>query len=139
MGARLERVDERAYRKLLSQTLPHFIHTELENERCVAVLESLHDRGHLTPEEEQLSQLLTLLVEDFENRHYQFKNASPIEIIRELMEANGLKQADMIDIFGTPSVISEVLRGKRALSKAHIQNLSARFHVSPELFFPVNF
>jgi HTH-type transcriptional regulator/antitoxin HigA len=107
------------------------------NDRYIARLEALHDRGHLTPEEERLSELLTLLIEDFENKRYQLAPAAPIEIIRELMEANGLKQSDLIDIFGTKSVASEVLSGKRDLSKAHIQKLAQRFQVSPELFFPV--
>jgi len=79
-----------------------------------------------------LSELLTLLIEDFES-----KNAvSPAEIIRELMSATSLKQSDLVDVFGTKSVVSEVLSGKRDLSKAHIQKLCQRFHVSPELFFP---
>jgi Predicted transcription regulator containing HTH domain len=52
------------------------------------------------------------------------------------MAANGLKQSDMVDIFGTRSVASEVLSGKRDLSKTHIQKLSQRFNVSPEVFFP---
>jgi HTH-type transcriptional regulator/antitoxin HigA len=42
---------------------------------------------------------------------------------------------DLLDVFGTASVVSEVLSGKRELSKAHIVKLSDRFHVSPALFF----
>jgi HTH-type transcriptional regulator/antitoxin HigA len=55
--------------------------------------------------------------------------------LEELMEANGLKQEDLVGIFGTPSIISEVLNGKRKLTTDHIRKLSHRFHVSPELFF----
>ena len=51
------------------------------------------------------------------------------------MDANGLRQADLVDVFGSPSVVSEVLRGKRDLAKSHIERLSRRFHVSPGLFF----
>jgi HTH-type transcriptional regulator/antitoxin HigA len=134
MSAILNPRDER-YRDLLAIALPRVIHTEEENEHYIAVLEALHERGRLAPEEEQLSELLTLLIEDFENRHYQLQTATPGEIVRELMDANSLKQADLIDVFGTKSVISEVLSGKRDLSKAHIQKLSERFHVSPEVFF----
>jgi HTH-type transcriptional regulator/antitoxin HigA len=130
-------IDEVAYRDLLAKTQPHVIHTEEENDRYIAALEALHDRGHLTREEELLSELLTLLIEDFENKHYQLEPGTPIEIVRELMDANGLKQSDLIDVFGTKSIASEVLSGKRDLSKAHIHKLAARFHVSPALFFSV--
>jgi HTH-type transcriptional regulator/antitoxin HigA len=51
------------------------------------------------------------------------------------MDQHGLKQKDLADVFGTPSIFSEVLRGKRELNKVHIRRLSERFHVSPELFF----
>jgi HTH-type transcriptional regulator/antitoxin HigA len=51
------------------------------------------------------------------------------------MDQNGLKQKDLIDVFGTPSIVSKVLSGKRELNKDHISRLSQRFHVSPELFF----
>ena len=132
-------LDMNAYRELLCSVLPHVIRTEEENERYIAQLEALHDRGGLTPEEQELSKLLTLLIENFEDKLYKFDHvATPVEIIRELMEAHGLKQIDMVDVFGTPSVVSEVLNGKRELSKTHIQNLSRRFHISPEVFFPVS-
>ena len=52
----------------------------------------------------------------------------------ELMRASGLKQKDLVDIFGTPSIVSEVLKGKRNLTVEHIRRLSQRFHVTPELF-----
>jgi antitoxin component HigA of HigAB toxin-antitoxin module len=48
------------------------------------------------------------------------------------MDQHGLKQKDMLDIFGTPSIVSEVLRGKRAIHKDHISRLSERFHISPK-------
>ena len=129
-------IDEKAYRQLVAEALPRVIHTEEENEHYIADLETLHSRERLTPEEEQLAELLTLLIEDFEDRHYQIRAAKPVEIVRELMDANGLKQADLLDIFGTRSIASEVLSGKRDLSKAHIEKLSRRFHVSPGVFFP---
>jgi HTH-type transcriptional regulator/antitoxin HigA len=138
MSAVLEPIDEPVYRELLAAALPRVIHTEAENERYVLALEALHDRGHLTLEEERLAELLTLLIEDFEGRHYQLKPAAPADVLRELMLANGLKQGDLADIFGTRSIASEVLSGKRDLSKKHIQKLSERFHVSPELFFNLN-
>ncbi len=79
--------------------------------------------------------MLTVLIEDFEEKSYALKPARPVEILRELIQANQLKQKDLLDIFGTPSIISEVLREKRGLTVEHIRKLSRRFHVSPEVFF----
>jgi len=52
-----------------------------------------------------------------------------------LMEQHELRQKDLVGVFGTPSIVSEVLNGKRELNKDHIKRLSDRFHISPELFF----
>jgi HTH-type transcriptional regulator/antitoxin HigA len=135
MSAVAEIVDEKEYIGLLAMTLPHVIHTEAENERCIAALEALDSRGDLSVEEKRIAELLTLLIEDFEDKNYALPSASPIEIVRQLMDANGLRQVDMIDVFGTASIASEVLNGKRDLAKGHIERLSRRFNVSPELFF----
>ena len=137
MSAIAEIIDENEYSTLLASVLPHVIHTEAENERCLAVLEALNNRDDLSVEEERIAELLTLLIENFEEQAYALPKASPLDILRHLMEANDLRQSQMVDVFGTPSVASEVLSGKRALSKTHIAKLSARFHVSPELFFSI--
>jgi HTH-type transcriptional regulator/antitoxin HigA len=124
------------YATLLAKTLPAVIHSEKENEHYTALLEELDRRpGKLTTAEQRLAELLTLLIEDFEEKHYSLKASTGIEVLEELIEANGLKQKDLVDIFGTPSIISEVLRGKRKFTTEHIRKLSRRFHVSPELFF----
>jgi HTH-type transcriptional regulator/antitoxin HigA len=128
------------YAALLAQTLPAVIHSEKENERCIALLEAL-DRKEarkaekLSAAERRLAELLTVLIEDFEQEAYALKPARPVEVLRELIESNGLKQKDLLDIFGTPSIVSEVLREKRSLTVEHIRKLSRRFHVSPEVFF----
>jgi HTH-type transcriptional regulator / antitoxin HigA len=122
------------YAALLSSTLPAIIHSEVENERCIAVLEELDSKGNrTTAAERRLAELLTLLIEDFEEKHYALKAASPVEVLNELVSANNLKQKDLVDVFGTPSIVSEVLHGKRQLTTEHIRRLSRRFHVSPEV------
>jgi HTH-type transcriptional regulator / antitoxin HigA len=55
--------------------------------------------------------------------------------LRELMEANNLPQKDLIPEFGTESIVSEVLNGRRQLNKDHIERLSKRFRISPAVFF----
>jgi HTH-type transcriptional regulator/antitoxin HigA len=135
-AAATEITDAKEYAHLLESALPHVIHTEAENERCTDVLESLLHQKKRSTEEQRLTELLTLLIEDFEEREYPMpRKAGPIDIVRHLMDANGLRQTDLLDVFGTASVISEVLKGKRELSKTHIVKLSERFHLSPALFF----
>ncbi len=124
------------YAALLNNSLPAVIHSEKENEHYAALLEELdHKVGRLTSAEERLAEFLTLLIEDFEEKHYSLKPATGVEALQELMDANDLRQKELVDVFGTPSIISEVLSGKRRFTTEHIRKLSQRFHVSPELFF----
>jgi HTH-type transcriptional regulator / antitoxin HigA len=124
------------YASLLTNTLPAVIRSEAENERHIAILEALDQKGsRMSAAERRMAELLTLLIEDFEERHYVLKAASPVDVLNELMLANNLRQKDLVDVFGTPSIVSEVLNGKRKLTTEHVRRLSRRFHVSPEVFF----
>lgn len=128
-------LNPREYQRLLGRTLPRVIRTEAENEHYLELLAQLDARSEeLTPAEKELADLLTLLIEDFEEHCYAVKAASPLEVLHELMRANSLKQKDLVDVFGTPSIVSEVMNGKRRFTTDHIRKLSQRFHVSPELF-----
>jgi HTH-type transcriptional regulator / antitoxin HigA len=123
------------YAALLANALPAVIRSEAENERCIRALEELDRKGsRMSTAERRLAELLTLLIENFEERHYALEPADPVTIIDELMSANGLKQKDLLDIFGTSSIVSEVLNGKRRLTTEHIRRLSRRFHVSADVF-----
>jgi len=131
----LTTIDEDAYRELLARALPRVIKTEQENERIVAELESLDTRGRpLTPEEESLAELMTLLVRQFEESKYPLGHAEPVEALRILMENRGIRQRDLIPVFGSSSVVSDVLSGKRSISKAHARKLAEFFHVAAGLF-----
>ena len=124
------------YATLLSTALPAVIRSEAENERYIRALEELDRKGsRMSAAERRLADLLTLLIEDFEEKHYALKPADPVTVLSELIEAIGLKQKHIVDVFGTPSIVSEVLSGKRKLTTEHIRRLSRRFHVSPEVFF----
>jgi HTH-type transcriptional regulator/antitoxin HigA len=92
-------------------------------------------RTDLNEDEKEFAELLTVLIEKFEDAHYELRPSTPLEVIAELMDANDLRQKDLVDVFGTESIVSEVLNGKRELNKDHIKKLSVRFKVSPELFF----
>ncbi len=124
------------YEALLRKVPPKVIRTEKENEAYTEILYELDKRSaKLTAAEKELAELLTLLVEDFEEKHYKLPKGKPLDVVRFLMEQHDLRQKDLADVFGTPSIVSEVLNGKRQLNKEQIARLSARFHVSPELFF----
>jgi HTH-type transcriptional regulator/antitoxin HigA len=124
------------YAELLAQTLPTVIHTEEENEHFISVLEELEHRStQWSDAETKLAELLTVLIERFEERNYQLKAATPVEVLLELMASNHLKQKDLIDVFGAESTVSAVLNGKRDMTRAQIKRLSERFSVSPAVFF----
>lgn len=124
------------YSAILSKYPPKVIRSEIENEMYTEILYGLDRRSKkLTRAEKELADLLTLLIEDFEEKQYPLPRAKPLGVVRFLMDQHGLKQKDLVDVFGTPSIVSEVLNGKRELNKDHIRRLSERFHVSPELFF----
>ena len=123
------------YAKLLAKIPPKVIRSEAENEHYVSALYALEQKETLTREEKELADLLTLLIESFEEKRYQLPRTTPLEALSFLMEQHALKQRDLVDVFGTRSVVSEVLSGKRELTKEQIRRLSQRFRVSPELFF----
>lgn len=104
------------------------------NERMIAALEQLDTRGRaLTPEEESLAEL-TLLVRQFEESQYPLGHAGPLEALRVLTEDRGLRQRDLIPVFGSSSVASDVFNGKRSISKAQARKLAEYFHVPASLF-----
>jgi HTH-type transcriptional regulator/antitoxin HigA len=75
------------------------------------------------------------LIEAYEEEHHSIPDASPVEVLQALMHAHDLRQKDLVSVFGSESIVSEVLHKKRALNKTHIERLSKRFHVSPAVFF----
>ena len=100
-------ISETAYRRLLVRTTPRVIETEQENERMLAALEKLDTCGRpLTPEEKRLAELMTLLIKHFEESRYPVGHAEPVAALRALMEARGLRQRDLIPVFGSSSVVS---------------------------------
>jgi HTH-type transcriptional regulator/antitoxin HigA len=76
------------------------------------------------------------LIAAYEETQWPRRPPSTADLIRHLMEQHGLTRADMVPILGTPSRVSEVLRGKKGLSMAMVQRLRARFHVPADLLLP---
>jgi HTH-type transcriptional regulator/antitoxin HigA len=81
-----------------------------------------------------LLELLGQLVEDYEKEHRVIPDAEPREVLRLLMEQNGLKQIDLADEIGRQSVVSEILSGKRRINARQAKALAARFGVSAAAF-----
>jgi|SRR3974390_56214 len=114
---------------------PKVITSEKQYEEYVSTLLELGSRDRLSLAEENFAELLTLLIEAYEDKNYKIADASPIDVLRELISANDLRQKDLASLLGSESVVSEVLSGKRELNKRQIERLSKRFHVSPLVFF----
>ena len=115
--------------------MPVLIETEEENERMLTSVEKLMEKGeNLSAEEEKLLKLLARLIEDFEQRFYQPAEAEPLEVLHHLMEARGIKQSQLWEVFGSKGIASEVLNGKRGISKTHARSLADYFHVPADLF-----
>ncbi len=113
------------------------ITSDAQNREYLARLSELTGRNSHTAEELGYIKLLATLIENFERNRYGFDDPDPVAVIRELMEANGLKQKDMLEILGGhESVVSEILSKKRSLTRNHIMRLSEKFGVSPAAFFP---
>jgi HTH-type transcriptional regulator / antitoxin HigA len=135
MSAAISAINPKKYGKLLARVRPTVIRTEEENNRMLALVEQLMAKGdNLTPEEGELLRLLGKLIADFEEESYHLDEAAPHEVLRELMDARGLKQGDVGQLLGSKGRVSEVINGKRAISKAQAKALAEFFHVSAELF-----
>jgi len=114
---------------------PKPITSDAQNERYISALLEMEHRGHLTAAEKKYAEVLALLIEAYEEKHYPIRAASPLEVLAGLMSANNLKQKDLASTLGSESIVSEILSGRRELNRRHIERLSKRFKVSPEVFF----
>jgi len=129
-------INTQKYGALLLDVLPSVIHTEEENERMLSRIAAFMKKGeeNLSPEEQRLLELMSILVEQFEDRTYPFEKTAPHENLRFLLEESGKLQKDLLPIFGSKGIISEVLSGKRGITTRHARELAEFFNVSVELF-----
>jgi HTH-type transcriptional regulator / antitoxin HigA len=114
---------------------PTPITSERQHEEYLSVLDKLASKDNPSSDEEKYAEVLITLIEAYEEEHYPIADASPIQVQCALMDANNLLQKDLVPIFGSESIVSEVLHKKRNLNKTHIERLSERFRVSPSVFF----
>ena len=119
----------------LEVSSPTPITSERQHREYLSVLDKLASKDNPTDEEEKYAEVLMALIEAYEEEHHSVPDASPVDVLRTLMDANDLRQKDLASIFGSESIVSEVLHRKRGLNKAHIEKLSKRFNISPAVFF----
>ena len=127
-------INDTAYSKLLTKSLPKPIRTEQERERFAALLLELDEREDPSPEEEALAEVLTLLIEDYEERTYPLPDVPPIDSLKALMEDRGLRHKDIWPILGNKGAATEILNGRRSISKAQAKRLAEFFRVPLDLF-----
>jgi HTH-type transcriptional regulator / antitoxin HigA len=141
IGKTILTLDEGKYLDLLKELKisPQIIETEVENEKYLAIVEALMFKGQSrTAEETTLLRLLVMLIEEFEEKYYSFKEwqkTTPHEFLQHLMAGKGIKQVDLIGILSRSSgLISSIVNGKRQISKEQAKKLGEYFKVSPSLF-----
>ena len=129
-------LDTKRYGRLLAKTVPTVIKSEQENARTLSIIEDLMARGEkaLTPEEDALLELLLDLVHAFETKHYPLAADKPHEMVAFLLEQRRLTPSSLWPILGSKGRVSEVLSGKRAISKEQARKLAAFFNVGVQLF-----
>jgi HTH-type transcriptional regulator / antitoxin HigA len=108
------------------------IKTEADYRVALKRLEEIFDANMGTPESDEL-EILGLMVDDYENKHYLIEAPDPIEAIKIRMEEMQLKQVDLIPEIGGKSRVSEVLNRKRRLTVDMIRKLATRLHLSSNL------
>ena len=126
---------EVAEKYLLDVASPTPITSQRQHEEYLSVLEKLTQKARPTSQEERYAELLITLIEAYEEEHHPVPDASPVEVLKALMDGNGLRQKDLAPLFGSESIVSEVLSGKRELNRGQIGKLSKRFGISPAVFF----
>lgn len=124
-----------SYGKLLAIELPRPIQNDRDFDRVVSRLEELDFAQHpLTPEEKALREVLAALIEVYDDSHHHLPEVPPHETVKHLMQQRGLEQADLVPVLGSRAQVSDLVNGKRGISKTQAKALAKYFGVSIELF-----
>jgi HTH-type transcriptional regulator / antitoxin HigA len=128
-------LDKPKYRQLLGNTLPVVIHTDAEHRRLLRAASELMDKPEeeIGDEEGRLLEMLAMLIEEYEDRRHPLPQTEPHKMLGYLLAEKGMKPVDLSDILPR-SRVSEILSGKRGISKTQAKQLAARFRVPVDLF-----
>ncbi len=125
------------YIELLQAFPPRPIKSEEDFWATQEIIDDLIDRGELTEDEEDYLDVLGTLVYEYEQTQEPIPAVSGLEVLKFMMEQHNLSQKDLVSVFKTESIASEVLNGNRKLTVAHIQELAKMFNLSPAAFMPL--
>jgi HTH-type transcriptional regulator/antitoxin HigA len=120
--------------EMIAQGAPRVIHNDRELAAYTEALFQLTALENPSPSEAQAIELLTLLVDQYEQAHYSVPAADAVSVLRFLIEQQGLTQRDLIPQFGSESAVSMFLRGQRKLTLEQVRKLSARFKIPADVF-----
>jgi HTH-type transcriptional regulator/antitoxin HigA len=129
-------VDRKKYVRLANRVVIKAIETQQEYDRMVDAVEHLMDKGEerLSPEESALLETMAILVQAYDDRHNPLPPIAPNKMLAYLMETSGRVTRDLLPVFGTRGRVSEILSGKRSISKEQAKKLASVFKVSADLF-----
>lgn len=123
------------YGQLLSETLPATIESEADRRRVIPIIDNLMRKGeNLSPEESRLLRFFASLVAAYEARAFPIELLAPEVLLKTMLEERDLRQKDLLPIFGSEGVISDILAGRRGIGKKKAQELAEFFDVSYKLF-----
>jgi HTH-type transcriptional regulator / antitoxin HigA len=122
--------------EMIARGAPHVIHNDTELEVYSDALFQLTALENPSRSELDAIELLTLLVERYEQEHYPIPAADPVSVVRFLIEQQNLTQRDLIPQFGSESAVSMFLSGHRNLTVEQVRKLSARFKLPADVFIP---
>ena|SRR5579872_3352775 len=123
-----------AYGSLLKEKVPHPIRTRRDYDASREEIRALMLEERLAPEKAEYLELLVILVEAYERDHVKLPKGTPQDILRELMNARGMKRSDLARLVGSSGTASEIYNGKREISKGLARKLGEHFNVSYVLF-----
>ncbi len=128
-------LDERRYRELLDMTLPVAIRTEEEYHRLLGAAAALMEKpdDEISEEEGRLLELLSILIDEYETRAHPLPKAEPHKMLAYLLEEKDMKPSDLWSVL-PKSRVSEILSGKRSISKAQAKQLAELLRVPVDLF-----
>jgi len=129
-------VNRQKYARLANRIVVKAIESEEEYDRMVAAVERLMDKGEAnqSPEESALLETLAILIQAYDDRHHPLPETPPHRMLSYQLQSSGRSRQDLLPVFGTRGRISEVLNGKRAISKEQAKKLASFFKVSADLF-----
>lgn len=128
-------LNERKYRELLGESLPMVIRSEAEYRRLLEAVSELmeKDEAAISEEEGRLLELLSMLVEEYEDRVHPLPKSPPHKMLAFLLADRGMKPSDLWTVL-PKSRVSEILSGKRGISKEQARKLAQVFRVPIEVF-----